>query len=288
MGERRGGENKRKSFASVGIISGCGLQAVMNHGRQFELVLFSTNPDWIHRNVAAGVAAIIVDWERNGKVQRQAGADTQIGTDTLEDLERVREATDARVLCRINGFGTETAREIDDAVSAGADEILLPMVTSVDQIERTLELARDRCGVGVLLETNEAIGSAESISRLPITRAYVGLNDLAIARRASSIFTPLVDGTIADVRPHFSMPFGFGGLTLPDRGEPVPCRLLMSMMASNGANFSFLRRSYHRDMSGRDPLVEIPRILAAIESAGRRTDHEIAGDMLELAGLVAA
>jgi len=254
----------------------------------FSLMLFSTDPDWIAENVAAGVSAIVVDWECNGKVTRQSGADTQIGTDTLEDLERVRAATDARVICRINGYGEATRREVDQAISAGADEILLPMVMNVTQVGRTLDHARGRCGVGILIETLEAVENAESIAALPITRAYLGLNDLAIARRAPSIFNALVDGTLATVRPFFDVPFGFGGLTLPEKGCPVPCRLLMSLMAGNHASFSFLRRSYHRDIAGREPRTEVPRILAAIESARRRSDGDFARDVQELAGMLAA
>lgn len=254
----------------------------------FALMLFSTDPKWIAMNVAAGVAGIIVDWERSGKSERQAGADTQIGTDTLEDLRRVRDATDALVICRINGFGSHTPREVNDAVMAGADEILLPMVKDPCEIERTIDLACGRVGVGALIETEEAVRSAEAIGRLPLSRAYVGLNDLAISRRSPSIFRALVDGTIDAVRPHFDVPFGFGGLTLPDRGEPVPCRLLMSRMASSRANFSFLRRSYHRDVRGRDPSIEIPRILAALDAAQRRTTGEVALDIKELAGFLAA
>jgi hypothetical protein len=260
----------------------------MSPHRRFQLMLFSTEPEWIQRNVAAGVAGIIVDWERNGKIERQAGADTQIGTDTLEDLVRVRQSTDARVVFRINSLGPETPYELEVAISAGADEILLPMVVNADDVARTIDLSRDRCGVGVLIETEEAIADAASIGRLPITRAYVGLNDLAIARGTPSIFNALVDGTVTSLRAHFTMPFGFGGLTVPEGGEPVPCRVLMSIMAGNKASFSFLRRSYHRDMKGRDPMIEVPRIMAAIESAARRTEREIARDMQELAGLVAA
>jgi hypothetical protein len=251
-------------------------------------MLFSTDPKWIATNVAAGVAAIIVDWERNGKIERQAGADTQISSDTLADLECVRNATDARVLCRINSYGDHSRREIDDAISAGADELFLPMVKSVDQVERTIERAGGRCDVGILIETVEAVEISSDLGKLPISRAYMGLNDLAIARETPSIFSALVDGTVESVRPHFAVPFGFGGLTLPERGEPVPCSLLMSLLASNGACFSFLRRSYHRDMKGRDPIIEIPRILAAIESARRRSSGERERDIEELAGLLAA
>jgi len=254
----------------------------------FSLMLFSTDAVWIAQNVSAGVSAIIVDWERNGKITRQSGADTQIGVDTLEDLERVRAATAARVICRINGYGERTRHELDLAISAGADEILLPMVTSASQVTSTLDHVRDRCGVGVLIETLEAVEHAESIAALPITRAYLGLNDLAIARRSPSIFSALVDGTLAAVRPCFDVPFGFGGLTLPEKGSPVPCRLLMSLMAGNQATFSFLRRSYHRDIAGRDPRTEVPRILDAIEFACRSSDGEIARDVQELAGMLAA
>lgn len=272
----------------MGIIIDSRLQAIMTQHRDFDLMLFSTNVEWIQRNVAAGVSAVIVDWERNGKHARQAGADTQIGIDTLADLERVRSATTARLICRVNSFSDQTAREVDDAISAGAEEILLPMVRDADEVDRTLGIVDDRCGVGVLIETVEAVANSAAIAKLPIIRAYMGLNDLAIARQTPSIFSALVDGTIEQVRPHFSMSFGFGGLTVPDRGEPVPCRLLMGLMTAHTASFSFLRRSYHRDMRDRDPAAEIPRILAAIESAERRGEHQRAHDLQELAGLLAA
>src|SRR5438309_4580335 len=98
----------------MGLVSHRSVPARMI-GHDFSLMLFSTDPKWIAMNVAAGVSAIIIDWERHGKIERQAGADTQIGSDTLPDLERVRNATDARVLCRINAYGDHSRREIDDA-----------------------------------------------------------------------------------------------------------------------------------------------------------------------------
>ena len=82
------------------------------------------------RYTEAGVDGFIVDWECKGKEKRQAGADTEINEDTPEDLRRVRAATNARVLCRLNQPGPWTAGEIEEAVAGGADEILLPMVRS--------------------------------------------------------------------------------------------------------------------------------------------------------------
>ncbi len=112
-----------------------------------------------------------------------------------------------------------------------------------------------RCGVGMLLETCEAVVGAADFARLPLSRVYVGLNDLAIARRSANIFEAVADGTVDRLRPLFTVPFGFGGLTLPDAGHPIPCRLLMAEMTRLECTFSFLRRSFRRDTQGR-PLAD--------------------------------
>ena len=252
----------------------------------FSLLLFSVDPAVIRESVRAGVDAIVVDWECGGKRDRQAGADTEINRHTLDDLRRVRAATNGRVICRVNAPHAGSAEEIDRAIGAGADEILVPMVRATGDVLRMLELVNGRCGVGILVETEDAVRAAADLSALPLSRIYVGLNDLAIDRGAPNIFQAVVDGTVAAVRRVCPGPFGFGGLTLPDAGRPIPCRLLIAEMARLGAQFSFLRRSFHRDMRGRDPAEEVPRLLAAIGEAGARTAAEVERDRLELAAHV--
>ncbi|MGH2739543.1 MAG: aldolase/citrate lyase family protein [Actinomycetota bacterium] len=256
--------------------------------RPFELLLFSTDPLLIDVAVAGGVGGIIVDWENVGKRSRQSGADTQINQDTVEDLRRVRAATKAPVVCRINGPGPEIGVEIEAAIGAGADEILVPMVRSVEEVEGVLELVRSRCGVGILVETRTAVAIAKELALLPLRRVYVGLNDLAIERRTSTIFDALVDGTVEKIRRLFEMPFGFGGLTLPEAGDPIPCRLLVAELARLSCDFSFLRRSFHRDIQHRDSLVEIPRILQALDRAAKRSPEAIARDRDDLERAVVA
>ncbi len=56
----------------------------------------------------------------------------------MEDLIRVRAAIDAPIIVRIHRFGDATRSEIEQALAAGADEILLPMVTTVQEVERAL------------------------------------------------------------------------------------------------------------------------------------------------------
>lgn len=254
----------------------------------FELLLFSTDPGTVSRSDEAGIDGFIVDWEWIGKEERQAGNNTEINRDTSEDLRRVRAATTARLVCRLNRTGTHTPEEVDDAVSAGADEILIPMVRGPKEVLDVLEMAGGRCGVGILIETLDAVGNAASLGRLPISRAYVGLNDLSIERRSRSIFEPLANGLVDGIRPHFTVPFGLAGLTVPDLGQPIPCQLLIGEMARLSCAFTFLRRSWRRDTAARDPRVEVLRLRAAIERARRRDANEIARDRAELVGTIAA
>ena len=244
----------------------------------FQLLLFSTDPALIRRLVRAGVAGVVVDWERAGKDERQAGADTQIATDTLQDLERVRASTEALVLCRVNPPGPRTTEEIDAAVDAGADEILIPMVRSADEVESVLDHVNGRCGVGIMVETIASVRCAATLAELPITRAYAGLNDLAIERKSPSIFTAVTDGTIARLRQLFSVRFGFGGLTLPDRGSPIPCRLLIAEMMRLRCDFGTLRRSFHRDIAGLEPATGVARIRESVNEAARRSGDDIERD----------
>lgn len=255
----------------------------MTMDAKFALILFSTNPAFIRQAVASGVRGIIVDWEYIGKQTRQAFADTQINCDTLDDLRQVRACTDALVICRINSYGVTSTEEIERAIKAGADELLLPMVRTVKEVETVLDQVEGRCGVGILMETVAATMLIDELAHLPLSRVYVGLNDLAIERKTPNIFTAVADGTVERIRHAFShTPFGFGGLTLPDRGYPIPCRLLIGEMARLNCDFSFLRRSFYRDIHGPELAVEIPRILEALRQARLRSTATIARDRYDL------
>lgn len=162
------------------------------------------------------------------------------------------------------------------------------MVRTTTEVERVLDWVAGRAGVGILVETCAAVAIAEQLARLPLSRVYVGLNDLAIDRGQKNIFAALADGTVEHLRKVFQVPFGFGGLTLPHRGYPVPCRLLIAEMARLGTNFSFLRRSFKRDVGEGDLAAAVAHIRSALEQARRRWPEEIAEDhralLLAIAG----
>lgn len=255
---------------------------------EFELIVFTTDEDWIPRLIDAGVDAVIVDWEWQGKHDRQLGADTQVNHDSLDDLRRVRRTTDARIICRINGPGRSTETEIGEAAGAGADEILVPMVRTPTEIAWIREMVDDRCGLGILIETPEAVTHAATIGTMPLSRVYIGLNDLTIARRDDNLFAPLTDGTVDRVRSVVDAPFGVAGLTLPSHGQPIPVRLLAGEILRLGCGFSFLRRSFWRDLDGRDPADHVPRIRTMLERLSRRSPREVAADHRDFVERVAS
>lgn len=238
----------------------------------FELLLFSAAPDVIAAACSTDIDAFVVDWENQGKYERQRGADTQINHDTVADLQRVRAATTRTVICRINGVNPTTRREVAQAIDAGADELLVPMARHPRELETVLRLVRGRCAVGMLLETREAVANAADFATLPLRRVYFGLNDYSIATGARSIFDAVADGTVARTLEVFDVSCGFGGLTLPACGTPLPCRLLMAEYARLHCGFCFLRRSFLRDADHRDLAGSVRQIRHALQMTQAQPD----------------
>lgn len=254
----------------------------------FSLALFSTDAPTVRQAAAAGVEMIVVDWESRGKQARQAGANTEINSDTPEDLRRVRAATTATIVCRINQSGDWTAEEVGVALECGADEVLLPMVRTAAEVESLLRIVDGRCKVGILVETTGAAACAADLGKLPLSRVYFGLHDFAIDSASTNIFLPAIDGTIEKTREHFTVPFGFGGLTLPGHGSPIPSTLLLGEMIRLDCSFSFLRRSFHRDVAATTIADGVAQIRRAIRDAEERSAAAIARDRAALEGFVSA
>ncbi len=250
--------------------------------QHFDLFLFSVDPIFAQQAALAGVDAILIDWESKGKEQRQAGENTEINQHTPEDLRRMRQALSIPITCRLNGYSNTTSAEVERAIALGANELLLPMVRSVWEVDQLLNLAQNRVKIGILIETLDATQIAPDLATLPLSRVFIGLNDLAIERRSKQLFTPLADGTIEQLRSYFTIPFGFGGLTLPEYGDPIPCELLVKEMLRLDCQFTFLRRSFYRDIQGRNLSIEIPRMKAWIQSLRNRSEVEIEADFQTL------
>ncbi len=252
------------------------------------LMLFSHDLCYAPSALAAGFDAVVVDWEWLGKTGRQAGRDTQINRGTVRDLAAMRRATPGHLICRINNDAMTRRDELISAVDAGADEILLPMVRGLDEVDECFAWLPSTCRLGVMVETREALALGPGFSQRPLERVFVGLNDLSIKTGARNLFEPLVDGTVAAFRESYSGPFGVAGVTRPGLGRPLPCHLLLAEMARLNSSFAVARRTFFADV----PEVDLPRAVAEIRhvhtSMLARTAAEVESDRLALKGQVAA
>jgi len=252
----------------------------------FETFLFTTDINIATKATDAGVNGIIIDWENKNKGRRQAGSDTQINYDTAEDLASVSAAVENNIICRINNTEEDLSKEIEIAILNGANEILIPMVRAPKVVEKALKIIDGRVGLGILIETTEGIENAAILGEMPLTRIYIGLNDLNIDRGGNNIFGPLIDGTIDNIRHHIKVPFGFGGLTLEKLGHPVPCGLFMNEMARLAADFSFLRRSFLADIKTENYMRDIASIYKSMNKYFKLSESEINSNRKELCRII--
>ena len=115
---------------------------------------------------------------------------------------------------------------------------------------------------------------------------YVGLNDLSIDRGLANIFTSVADGTVGRVRNACAKPFGFAGLTHPDGGAPIPCRMLVNEMIRLDCAFSFVRRSFRRDAQQYGVAEVVRALREEIDAARERSRVELLANHALLAKLV--
>jgi hypothetical protein len=213
-----------------------------------ECLLFTSDPGYGAAAIASGVAALVVDWEWQGKAVRQAGRGTEVNHGTVDDLVAMRHATDGRVVCRINNTPGRRGDECRLAIEHGANEIWLPMVRSPRELEQCLRAIDGRARLGTMIETREAMRLGREFAQLPLAHAYVGLNDYRIDNGHGGLFDPIVDGTIDRFRDDYPGALGVAGITHPDRGSPIPQRLLLADMVRLGCTFGVARRRFRADI----------------------------------------
>lgn len=241
------------------------------------LLLFTNVAELAAQAIGAGIDGIIIDWERHDTPERQVMDDGK--TDSLEDLQTICAVPGVRPYCRINPWNENSCFEMEQALTAGAEHILLTMVHGADEVEQFIETVAGRARTGIMVETVAACDCAGVLAKLPIDFVYVGLFDLALSSNSANLFQPFLDHTVMRLREQFaSLPFGVGGLTTVDRGTPIPCLDLMAELARHHCDFTFLRRSFKRDIIGRDMDEEVAKLQQHWARLLHRSEVEVERD----------
>ena len=153
-----------------------------------KLMYITNKPEIAQIAESSGVDRIFVDMEYIGKSDRQGGLDSVQNHHTVEDVRAMKQAVNsAEVLVRINPIHEATAdyssseQEIEDVIRAGADIIMLPFITDVQQVKDFLRFVGGRAKTMPLIETPQSAESLDEILELDgIDEIYIGLNDLSL------------------------------------------------------------------------------------------------------------
>jgi 2-keto-3-deoxy-L-rhamnonate aldolase RhmA len=202
----------------------------------------------------AGVERIFVDMEYIGKSERQCGMDTVQCRHTIEDIRAIRACVKkADVMVRCNPIHEETEnycsskQEIDEAVKAGADIIMLPYFKTVDEVQTFIRLVGGRTKTLLLFETPEAVEVVDEILALDgIDEVFVGLNDLSLGYKKKFMFELLADGTVERLCNTFKrkgIPYGFGGIASLGKGL-LPSERVITEHYRLGSTCAILSRSF--------------------------------------------
>lgn len=193
------------------------------------LMYITKRPEVAQIAETAGINWIFVDMEFIGKDSRQGGLDTVKNHHTIDDIRIIKNALNgAEVMVRINPIHDElpdycsSMEEINCAIAAGADILMLPYFHTVETVKEFIRLVGGRVKTCLLLETPEAAILIDDILQVPgIDMIHIGLNDMHLALGRKFMFELLADGTVDKLAAKIkqkNIPFGFGGIATLDGG----------------------------------------------------------------------
>lgn len=201
-----------------------------------------------------GVDWIFIDMEFIGKDSRQGGLDTVQNHHTVADIRNIRNAVSrSKVLVRVNPIHEALSNypsskdEIDAAINAGADIVMLPFYKTVKEVRQFIEYVGGRAKTCLLLETAEAAILLDETLKVPgIDMIHLGLNDLHLELGMKFMFQLLSDGVVEQLGNKIKaagIPFGFGGIARLDSGM-LPGADVLKEHVRLGSSMVIVSRSF--------------------------------------------
>ncbi len=255
-----------------------------------DLLQFTNDPLLARRCDALEGLRLVVDLERLGKAERQAGRNTFISAHTLEDVGRIKsELRRARLLVRVNPLHAGTPGEVDDAIAQGADLLMLPMFTDAATLREFARIVDGRRPIVPLVETADALRSANEWIETPgLWEVYVGLNDLHISMGLRFMFEPLAMGCLEDLAAATrarGLRFGFGGIARLDEGL-LPGRAVLGEHLRLGSRAVILSRTFHRPDAEISFEASVQALREAEQALARRDAAQVQADARETAARI--
>jgi citrate lyase beta subunit len=213
-------------------------------------MLWSADPALAARADAAGIDRIGLDLETLGKADRQRGLGTWVSAHRTDQLPAMRRAvTRGELFCRVNPIHDGSRAEIDAVIAAGVDVLMLPMFTTVAEVETFVRLVDGRARAVPLLEHRLAADRVEDLVRVGgLDCVHVGLTDLALSlalgNRFALMASPLIDRIAAAVHRQ-GLRLCIGGIGRAcDDSQPVPTDLIYAQYARLNATGALVSRAF--------------------------------------------
>lgn len=229
-----------------------------------KLMYITNRPDIAQIAESVGVDRVFVDMEYIGKELRQGGMDTVQSHHTIDDIINVKTVIkNADILVRVNPIHNRTCEyessinEIENAINAGADIVMLPYFKTVKEVETFISIVNGRAKTCLLVETPEAVNNIDDILNVSgIDEVFIGLNDLSLGYGKKFMFELLCDGAVEELCYKFrkkGLPYGFGGIAslgegmLPSEKVIIEHYRLGSTCVILSRSFCDLNKTIHGD-----------------------------------------
>lgn len=247
-----------------------------------QMMYITNNPEVARIAEKYSVDRVWVDLEQIGKKERQGGMDTVQSTHSIEDVRKIRNSITgkAKLQVRVNPIHQGSQNEIDQVIAYGADIIMLPFFSTVDEVGDFIKMVGGRARTCLLLETIGAEQKIDEILDIPgIDEVHIGLNDLHLQYHQKFMFELLANGKVEEICRKIrskGIPYGFGGIAKLDEGM-LPARHIITEHYRLGSAMAILSRSFYDSWIAND-LKEVERTfkygLGEIREYEQRLEHE--------------
>lgn len=199
-----------------------------------------------------GIQQVMIDTENIGKKDRQAGKNTVINFHEIDDIRRLKILNlKMKIICRINGYHSNIESEIESAISAGADCLMLPMIQNLSNLSEMVFFIKERVEIIPLIETPYSMFKLNEIIKLTKPKQiHFGLNDLHFSLGMKNLFeilvSPLFASAVAFAKEKVPL-VGIGGIGDPNLKQKVSPNLLINIYKTLGSQSVILSRNFFQE-----------------------------------------
>lgn len=196
-----------------------------------KLMYITNNPEVALIAQKYGVDRVWIDLETLGKAERQPG-DTVKSNHSIDDIKKISPLlTTSEMLVRVNPWNENSKEEIEQVIAAGAQNIMLPMWKTPEEVRNFIETINGRCKNILLLEHKDAENCIDEVLKIKgINEIHIGLNDLHLSYGHTFMFEELANGRVESIINRIKdagIPYGFGGTAKIGEGTLPAERIIL-------------------------------------------------------------